>query len=55
VSADAERDAVLVTHKAEVRRLEFQHELWRPCVRQAWLAAGIGAGARVLEIMAETA
>jgi len=50
MSAGAERDYVLGTHDAEVRRLEFQHALWRPRVREAWLAAGIGAGARVLDI-----
>jgi SAM-dependent methyltransferase len=50
VSSASERDYVLGTHDAEVRRLAFQHELWRPRVRKAWLAAGIGAGSRVLDI-----
>ncbi len=50
MSSASERDYVLGTHDAEVRRLAFQHELWRPRVREAWLAAGIGAGSRVLDI-----
>ncbi|NBX26260.1 MAG: methyltransferase domain-containing protein [Planctomycetes bacterium] len=44
-----ERDYVLGTHDAEVERLAFQHDLWRPRVREAWLAAGIGPGQRVLD------
>jgi SAM-dependent methyltransferase len=50
VSSASERDYVLGTHDAEVRRLSFQHDLWRPRVREAWLAAGIGAGSHVLDI-----
>jgi SAM-dependent methyltransferase len=50
MSSAAERDYVLGTHDAEVRRLAFQHDLWRPRVREAWLAAGIGAGSRVIDV-----
>jgi SAM-dependent methyltransferase len=45
-----ERDYVLGTHDAEVERLAFQHDLWRPRVREAWLAAGLGPGQRVLDV-----
>jgi len=45
-----ERDYVLGTHDAEVERLAFQHDLWRPRVREAWLAAGMGPGQRVLDV-----
>ncbi|MFM7807775.1 MAG: class I SAM-dependent methyltransferase, partial [Planctomycetota bacterium] len=45
-----EREYVLGTHDAESARLRFQHELWRPRVREAWLAAGIGPGARALDV-----
>lgn len=45
-----ERDYVLGTHDAEVERLAFQHDVWRPRVREAWLAAGIGPGQRVLDV-----
>jgi len=41
---------VLGTHDAEVERLSFQHEVWRSEVATAWRAAGIGAGARVVDI-----
>jgi SAM-dependent methyltransferase len=50
MSSASERDYVLGTHDAELRRLAFQHDLWRPRVREAWLAAGIGAGSRVLDV-----
>ena len=50
MSSAAERDYVLGTHDAEVRRLAFQHDLWRPRVREAWLAAGIGSGSRVIDV-----
>ena len=46
----AERDYVLGTHDAEIARLRFQHQLWRPRVREAWLSAGIGPGQRVLDV-----
>jgi len=49
MSAITEQDYVLGTHDAEVERLRFQHEVWQPTVRAAWLAAGIGAGHRVLD------
>ena len=45
-----ERDYVLGTHDAEVERLAFQHGVWRPRVREAWLSAGIGPGQRVLDV-----
>lgn len=50
MTSPAERDYVLGTHDAEIARLRFQHELWRPRVREAWLAAGIGPGQRVLDV-----
>ena len=45
-----EREYVLGTHDAEVERLAFQHSVWREEVLRAWQSAGIGAGARVLDI-----
>jgi len=45
-----ERDYVLGTHDAEVDRLNFQHSVWRSEVQQAWANAGIGRGARVIDV-----
>lgn len=50
MSTQAERDYVLGTHDAEIERLRFQHGVWQPLVREAWLAAGIGPGSRVLDV-----
>ncbi len=50
MSATKERDYVLGTHDAEVQRLGFQHGVWQSHVRQAWLAAGIGPGTRVVDV-----
>jgi ubiquinone/menaquinone biosynthesis C-methylase UbiE len=45
-----ERDYVLGTHDAEVERLGLQHRVWRPTVLDCWQRAGIGPGARVLDV-----
>jgi SAM-dependent methyltransferase len=45
--ADAERDYVLGTHDDEIRRLGFQHGVWRDEVHRAWNDAGIIEGAAV--------
>jgi SAM-dependent methyltransferase len=50
MTTQVERDYVLGTHDAEVQRLQFQHDLWQPHVRHAWLAAGIGPGSHVLDV-----
>ena len=46
----AERDYVLGTHDAELERLGLQHRLWRSRVLDAWRAAGIATGQRVLDV-----
>jgi SAM-dependent methyltransferase len=45
-----EQDYVLGTHDAELARLRLQHEVWRPHVLDAWHRAGIGRGARVVDV-----
>ncbi|HVL42732.1 MAG TPA: methyltransferase domain-containing protein [Brevundimonas sp.] len=44
-----ERDYLLGTHDAEVRRLGHQHRVWRPRVLDAWRRAGIKAGSTVID------
>lgn len=43
-------DYVLGTHDAELERLGLQHRVWRDITFDAWRRAGIGAGARVLDV-----
>lgn len=44
-----ERDYLLGTHDAEVRRLGHQHRVWRPRVLDAWRRAGIKSGSTVID------
>jgi SAM-dependent methyltransferase len=41
---------VLGTHAEELERLRLQHTLWRPSSEAAFDRAGLGAGARVLDL-----
>ena len=43
-------DYILGTHAEELERLRFQHELWRPASEAGFDRAGLGAGARVLDL-----
>lgn len=43
-------DYVLGTHDDELRRLGFQHQVWRPIVEAAWDRAGIVQGSRVVDV-----
>lgn len=43
-------DYVLGTEDDEVARLGVQHQAWRPEVLESWRRAGLGPGARVLDI-----
>lgn len=43
-------DYILGTHRDELERLRFQHELWRPICQAAWDRAGFAAGQRVLDL-----
>lgn len=45
-----ERDYFLGTHDEELQRLGLQHRVWREAVLDCWRVAGIGAGARVLDV-----
>lgn len=45
-----DRDYVLGTHDEEIARLGLQHRVWRQQVLAAWQRAGIGPGARVLDV-----
>lgn len=44
-----DRDYLLGTHDAEVRRLGHQHRVWRPRVLDAWRRAGIRTGSTVID------
>ena len=44
-----DRDYLLGTHDAEVRRLGHQHRVWRPRVLDVWRRAGIKAGSIVID------
>jgi len=44
-----DRDYLLGTHDAEVRRLGHQHRVWRPRVLDAWRRAGIKSGSTVID------
>lgn len=46
----AEKDYVLGTHDEELFRLGLQHQVWRPKMLEAWIAAGITSGSRVLDL-----
>jgi SAM-dependent methyltransferase len=46
----SERDYVLGTHDEEVERLGLQHRVWRPQMLDAFRRAGIGPGARVVDV-----
>jgi SAM-dependent methyltransferase len=46
----SERDYVLGTHDEEVARLELQHRVWKPQMLDAFRRAGIGPGARVVDV-----
>ncbi len=41
---------LLGTHSAELERLRFQHQLWRPMAEAAWRKAGVAAGQRILDV-----
>jgi SAM-dependent methyltransferase len=45
-----ERDYVLGTHEAELKRLGVQHRAWQPVVLECWANAGIKFGSRVLDV-----
>ena len=45
-----ERDYVLGTHEAELKRLGVQHRAWQPVVLECWANAGIKSGSRVLDV-----
>jgi SAM-dependent methyltransferase len=45
-----ERDYVLGTHDAELLRLGLQHRVWRAKMLEAWIAAGITVGSKVLDV-----
>ncbi len=45
-----ERDYILGTDSAEIRRLRFQHEAWLAYAQACWRRAGIGAGDIVLDL-----
>jgi SAM-dependent methyltransferase len=45
-----EKDYVLGTHDEELLRLGLQHRVWRPKMLEAWIAAGITSGSRVLDL-----
>jgi len=44
-----ERDYLLGTHDAEVRRLGHQHRVWRPRVLDAWRRGGVRTGSVVID------
>lgn len=44
------QDYLLGHHEAEWRRLEDQHALWRECLLQDLLAAGLTDGSRVIDV-----
>jgi SAM-dependent methyltransferase len=46
----ASSDYILGTHREELERLRFQHELWRPQAQAAWGRAGISTGQRLLDL-----
>lgn len=48
-SPDA-HDYVLGTREEERHRLEFQHRMWLADAQRGWHAAGVGPGARVLDL-----
>jgi len=50
MSHASDQEYVLGTHDAEVARLAFQHTIWTEEVQTAWRQAGIGRGARVLDV-----
>jgi len=45
-----ERDYFLGTHDEELQRLGLQHRVWSPAVLDCWERAGIGPGARVIDV-----
>lgn len=45
-----DRGYFLGTHDEELARLGLQHRVWRPTVLECWKRAGIGPGARVLDV-----
>jgi protein-L-isoaspartate O-methyltransferase len=45
-----DRDYFLGTHDEELLRLGLQHRVWRPTVLECWRRAGVGPGARVLDV-----
>lgn len=48
--SDSSNEYVLGTNDAELVRLGIQHRLWSSQAFAAWLRAGIGPGARVLDV-----
>jgi len=45
-----ERDYILGTHEAEMKRLGLQHTVWQPYVLEGWQKAGINVGSSVLDV-----
>jgi SAM-dependent methyltransferase len=50
MNSDARHRYLLGTDREELDRLHFQHRLWGDVAHAAWRAAGIGPGARVLDV-----
>jgi SAM-dependent methyltransferase len=50
MTIEGDRDYVLGTDEAELKRLGLQHRIWRPFLMEALLQAGVGAGSRVVDI-----
>jgi len=44
------QEYVLGTHDEEIQRLGLQHRVWRPKMLEAWAAAGITDGSRVVDL-----
>jgi SAM-dependent methyltransferase len=45
-----DNDYVLGTNDAEIARLSLQHRVWRATALDAWMRAGIRAGAAVVDV-----
>ncbi|NOT33332.1 MAG: methyltransferase domain-containing protein [Candidatus Eisenbacteria bacterium] len=50
MSQPPDQDYVLGTHDAEIARLALQNRVWRDCVLAGFDRAGIGPGARVIDV-----
>lgn len=45
-----DRDYVLGTHDAEIRRLGIQHEAWSSVAHRCWRRAGVTEGTRIVDV-----